>query len=58
MKEYSLFTKPSELCIPGHWPNEWNVRQWSGRRGFNPMSSHIKDSKNCTRCRFALQSVL
>ena len=24
---------------------EWNVFQWSGRSGFNPRSSHTKDSK-------------
>ena len=30
---------------PGHWPNELSVCQWSGRPGFNPRSSHTKDSK-------------
>ena len=33
---------------PGTWPNEYSVRQWSGRLGFNPWSSHTKDSKNGT----------
>ena len=28
-----------------HWPNEQSVRQWSERPGFNPRSSHTKDSK-------------
>ena len=32
----------------GHWPNELNVRKWSGRPGFNSRSSHIRDSKNGT----------
>ena len=29
-----------------YWPNEKSVCQWFGRPGFNPRSSHIKDSKN------------
>ena len=29
-------------------PNEKSVRQWSGRLGFNPRSSHTKDLKNGT----------
>ena len=33
-----------------HWPNELSARQLSGRPGFNPGSSHIKDSKNGTQC--------
>ena len=28
--------------------NESSVRQWPGRPGFNPRSSHTKDSKNGT----------
>ena len=28
--------------------NELSVRQWSGRPGFNPRSSHTKDSKSST----------
>ena len=28
-----------------YWPNEYCVRQWSGRPEFNPWSSHAKDSK-------------
>ena len=27
-----------------------SVCQWSGRPGFNPRSSHTKDSKNGTLC--------
>ena len=30
--------------------NEQSVRQWSGRQGFDPRSSHTKDSKNGTYC--------
>ena len=30
---------------PGHWPNEYNIRQWARRPGFNSRSSHTKDSK-------------
>ena len=26
--------------------NEKNVHQWSGKLGFNPRSSHTKNSKN------------
>ena len=26
-----------------HWPSVYSVRQWSGRPGFNPKSSHTKD---------------
>ena len=26
----------------------WSIRQWSGRPGFNPRSSHTKDFKNGT----------
>ena len=33
------------LCLWRHWPNELSVRQWSRRSGFNPRSSHTKDSK-------------
>ena len=36
-----------------HWPNEYSVRQWSGRPRLNPRSSHTKDSKNGTWCRLA-----
>ena len=31
--------------ILGHWPNEYNVYQCSGRPGFNPRASHTKDSR-------------
>ena len=44
-------TKPinrRKITILGHSPNELSVRHWSGRLGFNPMSSHTKDSKNGT----------
>ena len=34
--------------IPDPWSNEYSVRQWSGRPGFNPRSSYTKDSKNGT----------
>ena len=34
--------------IPGHWPNEQGVLQWSERTGFNPRPSHTKDTKNGT----------
>ena len=30
------------------WSNEYSVRQWSGRPGFNPWSRHTKDFKNGT----------
>ena len=33
------------FMILGHWPNEQNVRQWSGKPGCKPRSSHTKDSK-------------
>ena len=32
----------------GHWHHVKSVRQWLGRPGFNPRSSHTKDSKNGT----------
>ena len=32
-----------------------NIRQWSGRSGFNPRSSHTKDLKNGTWCRLNIQ---
>ena len=38
------------------WPNEYSVRQ--GDQGFNPRSSHTKNSKNVTWCRFAKNSAL
>ena len=31
----------NSLC----WHNGYNVHQWPGRLGFNPRSSHTKDSK-------------
>ena len=31
------------VILPGHWPNELSICQWSGRSGFNPRSSHTKD---------------
>ena len=34
-----------------------NVRQESGRPGFNPRSSYTKDSKNSTWCRLALSTL-
>ena len=36
------------LCVTGHWHNGYSIRQWPGRPGFNPRSSHTKDSKNGT----------
>ena len=36
------------LCVcvcTGHWHDGYSVRQWLGRPGFNPRSSHTKDSK-------------
>ena len=30
---------------PGRWPNEYCVRQWSGRPTFNPSYNHAIDSK-------------
>ena len=36
------------ICIPKE-----KVRQWSGRPGFSPRSSHTKDSKNGTWCLLA-----
>ena len=44
----SLFVLEYTLFFPGHWPNEYSVRQWPGRPGFNPRLSHTKDSKNGT----------
>ena len=49
---------PSLQKYPGHWSNKQSVRQWFGRLGFNPWSSHTKDSKNGTSCRLALHSAL
>ena len=34
-----------EQYLTGPWSNELNVRQWSGRLGFNPRLSHTKNSK-------------
>ena len=31
--------------IPTHWSSRKRVRQWPGRPGFNPRSSHTKDLK-------------
>ena len=31
--------------LPGHWPNESSVRQWSRGLEFNRKSSHTNDSK-------------
>ena len=31
-----------------YWSCEYSVRQWPGRSGFNPRSSHTKDLKNGT----------
>ena len=36
------------IYITGYWPSGLSVRQWPGRPGFNPRSSHTKDSKNGT----------
>ena len=33
--------------------NGWSVHQWFGREGFNPRSSHTKDSKSGTWCLLA-----
>ena len=33
------------ICIFAQWASEYNVHQWSLRPGFNPRSSHTKDSK-------------
>ena len=33
------------MSIPGHWPHELSVRQWSRKPGFHLRSSHTKDSK-------------
>ena len=38
---------------PAHWPSGYCVHQWSGTPGFNPGSSHTKDTKNGTLCRLA-----
>ena len=35
------------ICMSGHLQNGKSVRQWPGRPGFNPRSSHTKYSKNC-----------
>ena len=32
----------------GNWQDGQSVRQWPGRPGFNPGSSHTEDSKNST----------
>ena len=37
------------LDLTGHWHGGLNVCQWPGRPGFNPRSSHTKDSKNGTQ---------
>ena len=39
------------LKILYSWPS--SVHQWPGRPGFNPRSSHTKDSKNGTWCHLA-----
>ena len=39
--------------IPAYWPNGYSVNQWFGWPGFNPESSHCKDSKTDTCSRLA-----
>ena len=41
-----------------HWRNELSVRQWFGRPGFNPRSSHPKGLKNGTGCHLGQHSAL
>ena len=41
-----------------HWIDGWSLRHWFGRLGFNPRSSHTKDSKNGTGYRLANHSAL
>ena len=36
------------ISCTGHWNNGSSVRQWPGRPGFTPWSSHTKDSKNAS----------
>ena len=45
MKTITIYLCVCISVLPGHWPNELRVRQWSGRLRFNPSSSHTKDSK-------------
>ena len=34
------------ILLNYNWAIEYIIRQWSGRPGFNPKSSHNKDLKN------------
>ena len=43
-----IFVNSFSEILPVNWPNEYSVRQWSERPGFNPRSSHTKDTKNGT----------
>ena len=45
----SMFLYKKNAYKWAHWPSGQSVRQWSGRPGFNPRSSHTKDFKNGTR---------
>ena len=45
---FTLFKCHYVNSKPAHWPIGLNVRQWSGRPGFNPRSRHTKDFKNGT----------
>ena len=44
------FVKTSMQIIQTIYYLFLRVRQWSGRPGFNPKSSHTNDSKNGTWC--------
>ena len=46
------------MFVHFHWHNGYSLRQWSGRPGFNPMSSHNKNSKNVIRCLLAQFSII
>ena len=35
-------------CYSTQWPSGLNIRQWSGRPGFNPILRYTKDFKNDT----------
>ena len=37
-----------EVVQTGHWHKSGSARQWPEKPGFNPRSSHTKDSKNST----------
>ena len=50
---YFLHTVGFNFLIYVYCPSGYSVRQWPGRPGFNPRSSHIKDLKNGTWCLLA-----